>query len=39
VIDREAVDEVIYTTQIRRDRLLLELMAKNGMRIGEGLKL
>jgi integrase len=39
VIDREAVDEVIYTTQNRRDRLLLELMARGGMRIGEVLKL
>jgi integrase/recombinase XerD len=39
VIDREAVDEVIYTTGNRRDRLLLELMARGGMRIGEVLKL
>ena len=39
VIDREAVDEVIYTTQNRRDRLLLELMARGGMRIGKVLKL
>jgi integrase/recombinase XerD len=39
VIDREAVDEVIYTTGDRRDRLLLELMARGGMRIGEVLKL
>jgi integrase/recombinase XerD len=39
VIDREAVDEVIYTTGDRRDRLLLELMARGEMRIGEVLKL
>jgi len=39
VIDREAVEEVIYTTGNRRDRLLLELMARGGMRIGEVLKL
>jgi integrase/recombinase XerD len=39
VIDREAIDEVIYTTRNRRDRLLLELMARGGMRIGEVLKL
>ena len=39
VIDREAVDEVIYTTGNRRDRLLLELIARGGMRIGEVLKM
>jgi integrase len=39
VIDREAVDEVIYTTGNRRDRLLLELMARGGMRIREVLRL
>jgi integrase/recombinase XerD len=39
VIAREAIDEVLYTTGDRRDRLLLELMARGGMRIGEVLKL
>ena len=38
-IDREAVDEIIYTTQDMRNRLLLELQARGGMRIGEVLKL
>jgi integrase len=39
VIDRESVDEIIYTTLKIRDRLLLELQARAGMRIGEVLKL
>ena len=39
IIDREAVDEIIYTTQDMRNRLLLELQARGGMRIGEVLKL
>ena len=39
IIDREAVDDIIYTTQDMRNRLLLELQARGGMRIGEVLKL
>ena len=39
VIDRESVDEIIYTTLKMRDRLILELQARGGMRIGEVLKL
>jgi len=39
IIDREAVDEIIYTTKDKRNRLLLELQARGGMRIGEVLKL
>ena len=39
IIDREAVDEIIYTTRDKRNRLLLELQARGGMRIGEVLKL
>jgi integrase/recombinase XerD len=39
VIDRESVDEIIYTSSKMRDRLILELQARAGMRIGEVLKL
>ncbi len=39
VIGRESVDEIIYTTLEIRDRLILELQARGGMRIGEVLKL
>jgi integrase len=39
VIGRETVDEIIYTTLKKRDRLILELQARAGMRIGEVLKL
>jgi len=39
VIDRETIDEIIYTTLNTRDRLILELQARGGMRIGEVLKL
>ena len=39
VIGRERVDEITYTTLEARDRLLLELQARGGMRIGEVLKL
>ena len=39
VIGRETVDEIIYTTLKKRDRLILELQARGGMRIGEVLKL
>jgi len=39
VIDRETVDEIIYTTMNMRDRLILELQARGGMRIGEVLNL
>jgi site-specific recombinase XerD len=35
VIDRETVDEIIYGSQKIRDRLMLELQARAGMRIGE----
>jgi len=38
IIDREIVDEIIYTTKDLRNRLLLELQARGGMRIGEVLK-
>ena len=39
VIDRETIDEIIYGSQKVRDRLILELQARAGMRIGEVLKL
>jgi integrase len=39
IIEKETVDEVIFRTMKPRNRLMLELMARGGMRIGEVLKL
>jgi len=39
IIEKETVDEVIFRTINVRNRLILELMARGGMRIGEVLKL
>ena len=39
IIDKEVVDEIIFKTPKPRNRLLLELMARGGMRIGEVLKI
>ena len=39
IIERETVDEIIFKTSKPRNRLILELMARGGMRIGEVLKL
>jgi integrase len=39
ILEKETVDEVIFRTTNARDRLLLELMARGGMRVGEVLKL
>ncbi len=39
VLEKETVDEIIFRTTNARDRLLLELMARGGMRVGEVLKL
>ncbi|MBN1104015.1 MAG: site-specific integrase [Deltaproteobacteria bacterium] len=39
IIEKETVDEVIFRTSKLRNRLMLELMARGGMRIGEVLKL
>lgn len=39
IIDKEIVDEVIFRTTNPRNRLMLELMARGGMRISEVLKL
>lgn len=35
VLDKEVVDEMIYNTKNPRNRLMLELMARCGLRIGE----
>lgn len=39
VVEKETVDEIIFRTTKVRNRLILELMARGGMRIGEVLKL
>ena len=39
ILDRETVDEMIYNTTKQRDRLILELQARCGLRIGELLKI
>jgi integrase len=38
-MEKETVDEIIFRTRNLRNRLILELMARGGMRIGEVLKL
>jgi len=39
IIEKETVDEIIFRTVKNRNRLLLELIARGGMRVGEVLKL
>jgi integrase len=39
ILEKEVVDEIIFKTENPRNRLILELMARGGMRIGEVLKL
>jgi integrase/recombinase XerD len=39
IIEKESVDEIIFRTTKVRNRSILELMARGGMRIGEVLKL
>jgi integrase len=39
IIEKDAVDEIIFRSAKTRNRLILELMARGGMRIGEVLKL
>jgi len=39
IVDKEVVDEIIFRTMNTRNRLMLELMARGGMRIGEVLNL
>jgi len=37
--EKETIDEIIFLTAKARNRLMLELMARGGMRVGEVLKL
>jgi integrase len=39
IVEKETVDEIIFRTPKVRNRIMLELMARGGMRIGEVLKL
>ncbi|MGD2270150.1 MAG: tyrosine-type recombinase/integrase [Desulfobacterales bacterium] len=39
ILEKDLVDEMIFRTRNRRDRLMLELMARSGMRVGEVLKI
>jgi integrase len=39
IVDKETIDEIIFRTMNGRNRLMLELMARGGMRIGEVLNL
>jgi integrase len=39
ILEKETVDEIIFRTTNARNRLMLELMARGGMRVGEVLKL
>ena len=39
ILDRETVEEMIYNAKRQRDRLILELQARCGLRIGELLKI
>jgi integrase len=39
ILEKEIVDEMIFRTDNLRNRVMLELMARGGMRIGEVLKL
>jgi integrase len=39
IIAKETVDEIIFRTTKTRNRIILELIARGGMRIGEVLKL
>ena len=39
ILEKEIVDEMIFRTENQRNRLMLELMARGGMRIGEVLNL
>ena len=39
ILDKDIVDEVIFRTLNKRDRIMLELMARAGMRINEVLNL
>ena len=39
IVDKDTIDEIIFRTTDKRNRLMLELMARGGMRVGEVLKL
>jgi len=39
ILEKEVVDEMIFRTRNPRNRLMIELMARGGMRVGEVLKL
>jgi integrase len=39
ILDKETVDELIFNSRTVRDRLILELQARCGLRIGEVLNL
>jgi len=39
IIERDSIDEIIFRTFNPRNRIMLELMAKGGMRIGKVLKI
>ncbi len=39
ILEKDLVDEMVFRTENQRDRLMLELMARAGMRVGEVLKL
>jgi integrase len=39
IIEKDTVDEIIFRTDNVRNRLMLELMARGGMKVGEVLKL
>ena len=39
IIEKDLIDEIIFRTVKPRNRIMLELMAKGGMRIGEVLKI
>ncbi len=39
ILDKETVDEIIFNSRSTRDRLILELQARSGLRIGEVLNL
>ena len=39
ILEKDVVDEIIFRTRRPRDRLMLELMARGGLRVGEVLKI
>jgi integrase len=39
IIEKEVINEIIFKTANPRNRIMLELMARGGMRIGEVLKI